>query len=566
MSRRLRTLLFALGLASLLASPSASAQSTPRVTLTVVDVAAGRAYLTPGESSGVTRGSELVVGRQHFRVVGTTASYVVVELGTQTLALGAQARLAGVGEVVEESAPTVHVGNAEPLTAYTGQWPDAVHPAETQQPDPVALGRAGGDDRFDVSFSTTASVVAPIDGDRDPIFRGDLRARVYAQPFDGLALWVRGDVAGQLWLANDLDQRQGGDARPWLRVRELAVGYGSETGSDFYGALGRLRYAATGLGQLDGLRIRTPSLAGVTVGAFGGFVPDPRSGLPDFETQRFGVELAYRDLTSEWRPQVSLVAHGSLFHGTFDERRLNAQLQLFPGPVRIGGAVELSLHDPDNAWHVGELEVSSANVDTSIRVDDFDIGVRLDMRRPERSLWLASLLPRTWLCTVTPMAGNVDEPCSGTDDSRYAASLDTGVRVGDVSLRGGATYVQYAADATLTQLGGYATVRATRMFVDALRGDLFFSGNTGALIDGLAGRAGLGVVIVPDVLDLGAHYRLSWNHYRADIDGFLQHAAGGTITVTPIPELAVYLLGEAVTSRDYGVVLVSLNITARPWR
>ncbi len=566
MSTRTRSFVLALALASALVAPTTLAQSTPRVTLTVVDVAAGRAYLSPGESSGVTRGSEIVVGRQHFRVVGTTASYVVVELGEQALALGATGRLAGVGEVVDEAPPAVHVGNAQSLAAFDGQWPDAVHPADVQTPEPVPLGAVGSDDRFDVAFSTTASAVVPVDGDRDPIFRGDLRARVFAQPFDGLALWVRGDVAGQLWLADDLDQRRGGNARPWLRVRELAIGYGSEAGSDFYGALGRLRYAATGLGQLDGLRVRTPSLEGVTVGAFGGFVPDPRSGLPDFETQRFGVELAYRDMTNEWRPQASLVAHGSLFHGTFDERRLNAQVQLFPGNLRIGGAIELSLHDPGNAWHVGELEVSAANVDTSIRIDDFDVGVRLDMRRPERSLWLASLLPRTWLCAVAPMAGNVDEPCSGADDSRYSASLDTGVRVGDVALRGGATFVQYAADATLTQLGGYATVRATRLFVDPLRGDLFFSGNTGALVDSLAGRAGLGVVIVPDVLDLGAHYRLSYSLYRADPEGFLQHAAGGTITVTPLPELAIYLLGEGITSRDYGVVLVSLNVTARPWR
>lgn len=544
----------------------AQAQRAPRVDLTVVDVAGGRAYLTPGGSSGVTHGSELVVGRRHFRVVGATASYVVVELGQQTLEVGDHARLAEVGEVVEAQVTAVHVGAARGLEAYQGQWPDAQHPADAQSPDAVPLGSNGAPRHYDAVFSTSGAGVVPLTGSADPIFRGDLRARAFAEPIDGVPLWVRGDVSGQVWVASDLDQRAGGTARPYLRVRELALGYGAESSGDFYGALGRLRYAASGLGQLDGVRLRTPSFAGLTVGAFGGFVPDPRSGIPDFETQRFGLELAYRDATNEWRPQVSIVAHGSLFHGTFDERRLNAQVQLYPGAVRLGGAVELSLHDPDNPWHVGAFEVSSANVDASIREGDFDIGVRLDMRRPERSLWLASLLPRSWLCSVLPLPGNVDEPCSGADDSRWSATLDTGVRIEDVSLRGGATYIQYAADATLTQLGGYATARVSRLFTNLLRADLFLSGNTGAVIDSLGGRAGLGFVIIPDVLDLGAHYRLSWSLYRAELEGWLQHAAGGTLTVVPIPELAIYLLGEGITSRDYDVLLVSLNITVRPWR
>jgi len=542
------------------------AQRASRVTLTVVDVAGGRAYLSPGEASGVTRGSEIVVGRRPFRVVGVTAQYAVVELGTQTLAVGDQARLAEVGEVEAAHDPTVHVGAAQPIVAYQGQWPDATLPADEQSPDPVPLGATGGNRRYDAAFSTSGTVVAPLSGSAQPIFRGDLRARVYAEPFDGLPLWVRGDVAGQLWVADDLDQRQGGNARPYLRVRELAVGYGSDTSSDFYGALGRLRYAASGLGQLDGLRLRTPSFSGFTVGAFGGFVPDPRSGIPDFQTQRFGLEMAYRDATAEWRPQISLVAHGSLFRGTIDERRLNAQVQFYPGAIRLGGAVELSLHDPDNQWHVGAFEVSAANVDASVRVDDFDIGVRLDLRRPERSLWLASMLPRTWLCSVVPMAGNVDEPCSGADDTRGSATLDTGVRIEDVSLRAGATYVQYAADSSLTQLGGYASTRVSRLFVEGLRADVFVSGNTGTLVDSLSGRVGVGVVVIPEVLDFGAHYRLAWNAYRADPEGWLQHAAGGTLTVVPFPELSIYLLGEGITSRDYAVLLVSLNVTARPWR
>lgn len=547
-----------------LASPAlALAQRTPRVTLTVVDVAGGRAYLTPGEAAGVTRGSELIAERHHFRVVAVTATYVVVELGEETLSVGDHARLAEAGEV-EESSSTVHAGPPRPLETFYEQWPDAEHPADSQSPEHVPLGQGGGNRRYDMLFGLGAAGLVPLTGEAQPILRGDLRARVYAEPIDQVPFWLRADVAGQLWLAPDLDTRQGGDARPWLRVRELAIGYGSDSSSEFFGALGRLRYAAAGLGQLDGLRIRTPSFGGVTIGAFGGFVPDPRSGLPDFETQRFGLELQYRDFTAEWRPQISLVAHGSLFHGTIDERRLNAQLAFFPGQFRFGGAVELSLHDDPNPWNVGVVEVSNANVDASIRVDDFDIGVRLDMRRPERSLWLASVLPRSWLCTPLPIAGNVDEPCSGQDDSRYLASLDLGLRVSDVVLRGGATFIQYAADSELTQLGGYLSTRITRLFVEALRADLFLSANVGALIDSYAGRAGFTAVLVPDLIDVGVHYRLSWNLYRAELTDWLQHAAGGTVNVTPIPELAFVLLGEGITSRDYDVLLLSLNVTFRP--
>lgn len=537
--------------------------SSSTVSVEVVDVSGGRAYVAPGETAGVGRGSEIRIGSDEYVVVAATDGWAAFDLPEgATVAVGASGRASLVIEA-GETAPRLPPPSE--LAAFEGAWPEVVLPSSTQSPDPVPLGRTGTARRAELAASTTMTTIIPLE-EEPVLFRGDLRVRGRVAPFDGIPLWVTGDVSGQLWAADDLGTRDNGDSRPPLRVRELTVAFGrSNDISDFYAAIGRIRSVAMQLGQLDGIAIRTPSLEGFTVGAFGGLVPDPTLGLPSLAAQRFGLELAYRDPDSELRPSIGIVAHGSVFDGAVDERRLNVIAQIFPDVGRLGAHAELSLHDAVNPWNVSEVELSAAGVDGGIRVDDFDVGARFDVRRPERSRWLASFLPTTYLCVPAPQTPDVGvvEPCSGADDSRYAGTVDVGLRMGNWALRGGANFLHYVQDPTLGQIGGFASVRAAPL-VETVRADLFLSAATGAVYDTMAGRLTLGWAIVPDMIDLSAHYRIGYSIYRADFEGWLEHMAGGSLVVTPLPELAITLVGDGITGRDVDVLLLQLSAIYRP--
>ena len=91
-------------------------------------------------------------------------------------------------------------------------------------------------------------------------------------------------------------------ARTPVFVRAAQLRYGDACDPQL--AIGRLRYAASSVGMLDGARarIRTGKLE---VGAFGGLVPDPISGKPDTGASRFGAEVAYDDPGGRWQPRVA---------------------------------------------------------------------------------------------------------------------------------------------------------------------------------------------------------------------------------------------------------------------
>lgn len=570
---RLLAALMALAVAWLAIVSDADAQRRRRrrsaggrgVSVEVVDVSGGRVYVAPGESAGIARGSEVHLGSSDYVVVASTEGWAAFDVPEGTrIEVGASGRATVVVEEGGEAAPRLPPPSE--LSAFEGAWPEVVLPASTQHPDAVPLGRTGAERRHELVASTSMTTLIPLEDD-PVLFRGDLRVRGRVAPFDGLPLWITGDVSGQLWAADDLGARDNGDSRPPLRVRELTVAFGQAHDiSDFYAAIGRIRNVAMQLGQLDGISVRTPSLEGLTVGAFGGLVPDPTLGLPSLATQRFGLELAYRAPDSDLRPNIGVVAHGSVFNGTIDERRLNIIAQIFPDIGRLGAHAELSLHDAVNPWNVSEVELSAAGVDGGIRIDDFDIGARFDLRRPERSLWLASFLPATYLCIPARQVPDVGvaEPCSGADDTRYSGSVDLGLRLDNWALRVGGNVLHYVQDPLLGQLGGYASVRAAPLF-ETLRADLYLSAATGAVYDTMAARLTFGWAILPDTIDLSAHYRVGYSLYRADFEGWLEHMAGGSLVVTPLPELQIALAGDGITGRDVNVLMLQLTAVYRPF-
>lgn len=552
----------ALSALALLAPSSVHAQrrrarTDDGVDVEVVDVSGDRAYVRPGESAGVRPGVEVRFGRRTLRVVGATATYAVVALDAETLELGAR----GTADAQPDEEGPIVAGREPPPApeSYRDAWPAAVVPSATQTPDPVPLGNtATRPARLDLLLSAAGAVYVPL-GDQGSTFgRGEVRARVRARPFDDVPLSLLADLGAQLWLAEDLDARSGSGSRPWARVRELQVVYGE--GVDLRAALGRLRRAATSVGSLDGLSLRTPVFDNVTIGAFGGFVPNPRDQAPDFETGRFGAEIGWSDPRDPWRPSLSVVAHGSYFGGAIDERRVNATVSLLPDGGRIGGHTEIALNDEVNPWGAPLVEVTAAGLDGSVRLGPVELGARLDRRTPERSRWLARWLPSSWLCAPSLVAGADPAACTDGPDGRWLASADVGVRWDTGLVRASGTFIHYENDARLSQLSGLVAARVVRV-LDLFWGELAVHGASGAWLDTVSGNAAIGLALPDELLDVSARYRVAYAIDRADIDGWIEHQVGGAVRVVPIPELTIWAEADAITGREVQAFLAQLGVS-----
>lgn len=546
--------------ALLIASAARAEDQRPlrSVKVSVVDVGGGRAYLTPGEGGGLEEGTEVVIAQRRLKVAAVSSSYAVVELEGEPPALGAEG-VALVREPADREAAVPRRATPTPLEQLRGQWGPPTPPAATQEPVPVPLGRVRPRRvMLGLSLGTGANIGL---GGRPITVNGDLRARLRAEPIEGVPFRIEADVEGQFWWAEDLDQRRGGDSRPWVDVRALQLSYGETYG--FYAALGRLRYAASTLGMLDGVRIQSPSLRGFTIGAFGGLVPHPFTGITEWDVGRFGVEVTYQDLSSTLRPMASLVVHGSVFEGALDERRIGLDVALFPGESRVAAHVETSFNDVDNPWNQPVAEVSAAGIDGSFRRSWFEIGGRFEVRRPERSRWLDSILPPSWLCTALVTNAAPPEPCAGDDDTRYLGSLDASARFDRGSVSVGATLLHLANGEGLDQVGGFLQGQLNRLFGFG-RAGLSFTLSRGWFVDTYAGRLTLGGTFRRGLLDVSLHYRVSYSAYEADIEGWVGHLFGGALLVHPAPDLDISVQADGLAGRDVDAILIQALATWSP--
>jgi hypothetical protein len=529
------------------------------VKVSVVDVGGGRAFLTPGEEGGLEKGTEVVLEQQRLKVAAVSSTYAVVELAGPPPAVGAEG-LALVREKVDQEADAPHRDTPTPLERFRGQWSEPTLPASAQEPTPVPLGRVRPR-RVNLGLSLGTGANIGLRG-RPTTVDGNLRARLLAEPITGVPFRIEADVEGQFWWAQDLDQRRGDSSRPYVDVRALQLSYGEAYG--FYTALGRLRYAASTLGMLDGLRIQSPSLRGFTIGAFGGLVPHPFTGITEWEVGRFGVEVTYQNLASRLRPMASLVAHGSVFEGDIDERRISLDVGLYPGDSRVGAHLETSFNDTDNPWNEPVAELSAAGIDGSYRVSWFEVGGRFDVRRPERSRWLDSILPPSWLCTAMVTTTGEPEPCAGEDDTRYFGSLDASARFERGSVTLGATVLHLGASSEdLDQVGGFLQGQLNRLFGFGRAGVSFMT-SQGSLLDTYAGRLTLGGTFARGLLDVSLHYRVSYSAYEADISGWVGHLFGGALLVHPVADLYISLQTDGVVGRDVDAVLIQAFATWNP--
>ncbi len=526
------------------------------VRVTVTDVAGDRVYLSPGTSAGLHIGATVTVGQQRLRVLAVTASHAVAERGEREVSVGARG-LARVRRTAEEGGAE-RLPTPPPASSFEGRWPEASRPADGQSVAQVPLGGQLGRTRqltWDVMARGYAFV--PIRGGGDAIGRGELRARVHAQPWTELPLTLDADASVQLWLGDSLEGGPGAQARPYLRVRELQIAYGQQ--DDFYAALGRLRYAASTIGQLDGIRVQTPALGPLTVAGFGGFVPDPQTGAPAFDVGRFGLEATIRDETHELRPMATVVAHGSVFDGELDERRISGAFHLYPDESHIGGYVEVSAFDADNPWGLQEVAVTAASLDTTLRFDWLRVGARASMRLPDRSKMLAARYPSSFLCTPLPNPDGGEDRCLGFLDMRVMGNVDVGLEIDDVALTVGGTVIHTGTHGTFDQVGAFAAFRATRILGYGHL-DVSFTASSGYFLETLALRTSLGVAVIPEALDVSLRYRPALSQYVADIDPFVEHLFGGRVLIRPIPEVDILLDADGLVGRQVDAFLAQLAV------
>jgi len=529
--------------------PKLPTRSPTSIEVQVVQVAGTQAYLQPGASGGIHRGARVMISHKQYPVVETTDSYAAIEVGKDPPAELDRGQASIVG--AEEEKPT-QLPPPRPLSTWEHGWPQASAPADSQTARFVPLGGRERDRRWDVRLSMAAGGVLPLSGGGG-IGHAELNARVHAEPFHGPGA-LDLDVSLQRWFAADLATRNGSDARPLLWLRELLL---SRDVGAWYAGIGRMRYAASTLGPLDGASARARVGEGLFVGAFGGLLPNPLSAEPSLDAQRFGVEASYSRPELELRPEAALVIHGSTFHGSLDERRISGTFGVYPGLSRIGGYFEVSNFSADNPWGAHPIELTAAGFDASARIGAFRAGARLDLLQPVRSRWLASFLPTSWLCRTVPTAGAGPEPCDTSVSTRVVGTVDGGVEVGNVSLTVGGT-----ATRDPTQTGGapsasgaFAAGRIVRIAKIA-RVEASGSYSEATYLNMVSAWLGPGATLLQDALDLSVYYRTASLRYRTGGASLLQNGVGAAAAIFPNSDIAFALQTEATVGPDTKAFLV----------
>lgn len=531
------------------------------VAVTVVETAGTRAYVQPGATAGVRRNSTVSIRGKDYTVVDSSDSYAVVEMNGDVLHEQEKGRAT---VVAEEEQKAVELPAPHPLSTWQQAWTAVEAPAAAQQPRFVPLGGEERNRRFDVRFTIAGGGIIPLGGQvGSGLSMAELNTRLHAEPF-AAPVSLDLDASLQGWAAADLSNRVGGPTRPLIYVRELLAGY---TLGNFYAGIGRMRYAASTLGTLDGARVQQGLGEGFSIGAFGGLLPNALSGAPSLDAQRFGIEGRYSRPDLALRPEGALVVHGSTFGGTLDERRVSGVFGLYPGPSRFGGYFEVSSFDANNPWKQPTVALTAAGLDNSVRFGPFELGARVDVRQPEMSRWLASYLPASWFCTTVPAPGSnptAAEPCNGSIDTRAFGELDGGVAIEHFALTvGGLGITDLTQTSEPNMMGGFATARFLRI-ARVLRFETSGNYSHSTYMNLFGGTAGPGVSLIDDALDVYAYYRLSVLQYRSDGASLLQDGVGGTIVVLPSSDFLFTLQGEGITGDDAKALTIFGSATWRP--
>lgn len=514
------------------------------VVVRVGEVVGDRAYLLPGESAGVVTGTVITLRGRRFTVKAASSAYAVIDIGDAPVREGDRGQAAP-----KAAAPSGAAARAAPvpLERYAGVWPEPHWPSAAQKPRFVSLG--GGEARA-VKLAIMGQSLVYLPSGGTVAGHLEIGARLSAEPWRGVPLGFDADASATGYLEGNVGAVSG--AEPSATVRELRLRYGTEV--DPFAALGRLRWAARTLGMLDGLRLRTPSFAGgFTLAAFGGLVPDAVTDAISTDAKRFGAELAWD------RPAVHLdaAAWGSIFGGSIDERRLAVTADVTPGPLVFDARAELGLFDKDNPWGLSQLELLGAGAGAGLRAGPWRVDLRFDLRQPERSRWLAALLPASYLCPAQPSS----DACDPGRKFRLFGSAAAGYQSADLALTAGGALV-----------GGDGDETERSVFIDARLGGLFGRGRIGlggaltqgSLVDQRTLRVELGGAVVPGAVDLDVYWRGTTLDYLAATTTYLEHRVGVDAALSAGPRTDVVVTVEGMTGAEVDALTILATFVWRP--
>ena len=509
----------------------------------VVEIAGGMAYLDVGRTAGVVRGTKIKFAKAELTVVEATETTAAVELGDVALLVGA----AGTAEVTPGAASAIKtLPRPRPAEAFTGQWPEVAVPAGAQQPKLVPLGSSAPGGRAHVTvighgLGTVDKTGVEAQGEARVIASYDLMTeRPLAVDVDVAMRGYRNGVNGE--------------TRVPVFVRAAQVRYGGAYDPQL--AIGRLRYAASSVGMLDGARAST-RVGTLEIGAFGGLVPDPLSGKPDTGASRFGAEVAYDDAQARWQPRVSLTAYGSTWDGSLDERRLVATASANRAAIWLDGWAEAQSFASENPWGAHALELTGAGATAEWRRRGLHVGADLTFLRPERSLRLAAALPPEWLCTRHPQPGDgMNESCTG-GDSWASASLSAGARGQSWSVDAIGAIGRTNGIATSYDSSGYLSGELRSGTRRILAG---VSGGRASFASWISGELGMGAVLSHH-LDGSIRYRPELLDYIAATKPELLHSVVVDVhyAMSAALDLAASLVGTTGVDRDAAAMLTTIS-------
>jgi hypothetical protein len=524
-----------------------------RLDVEVIEVAGGRAYLAPGAKQHVRVGNRVWLGGRRYPVLAVNAKTLVVAADGQ-IARGQRGQVTvQVGEALTFEQRAV----PRALAAFSGRWRSPVLPAESQTPRFVPLGVMSDQRRNRAAFSVDYQRIQPLSGPSFGIGRTRLRALLHAE-LSSVPLRLDADAQAEFWQAGDLELRPANASRPFISVRQLELGYFGEV---FKGSIGRLRHASRTLGSLDGARVSASLTDAWSVAAFGGTLADPLDGSVSADASRFGAELAWQDVEASWQPRGSLTLQGSRFLGRTDERRATGLFEAFPAFGRLGARAEVSLFDTDNPWAAATKELTAAGADASFRFDHLRVGASFDMRRPERSLWLASFLPRGYFCVAEPAPAAAIEPCVG-GEQRYAAAFNAAWEATLWTADAGTTFAT-TRRTNADQTTAFVNLRR-RELVGKLRVDAGGSLSRGSFYDSAAINIAPGTPLWNESADVSFYYRPSWMRYRAELDGSIEHGFGTRLWWAASPVFDLSGSADVLVGRDVDVLVFQLSAAYRP--
>lgn len=528
-----------LAIAALVTFAGAHAAWADRVAVRVVDAAGDTSYVEPGTTAGLAAGMRVRIGGHVVKLAECTEKTCSVHAQLPIGATGmAEAQAADAGTARTDKLPA-----PRPLAAFRDQWPDATLPATTQQVTPVPLGETAARGANHLAIYGHLYGNADKDGTG-----GQLEARVVGS-FDRIAERPLGaDVDAAIRLFGTGSDT--GSKVP-LFVRAAQLRWGDPADPSLL--IGRLRYAATSVGMLDGGRAAV-RVGHLEIAAFGGIVPDPVSGAPDSGATRFGTEATY-DLPGGWNPHVAAGVHGSTWNGQIDERRLSLAASANKDSTWLTGWAEAQLFDANNPWNAPAIDLTGAGASAEWRRRGSHLGVDVTFLRPERSLRLAAALPPSWLCASTPQPGMVPESCVG-GDFWFATTVSGGVAGKGYSIDAVGSLGATQGIDSQGDLSGYVRgelgPRAYRAVLAASGGHSAFSAWE---------AADLGVALAPGTnVDLSLTYRPERLDYVAQTDAFLLHNLVLDLhwSVSAAFDVAVSALGTTGADRDVLALLTTL--------